>query len=158
MNYINFIIITDTPGKLATFLASRNIITQKTDPKTGATYYVGVLPGMEWVKVPNPITTGGTGTQLDPYVYDTRACFLVKFAHESADNQEDHDSPGDAGDQSTNQYDWTNFGKWVKANSTIVDAPANYKINGVWAGQAYKINNQLVWLVRDRPERFGVWQ
>jgi hypothetical protein len=158
MNYLNFVIITDTPGKLATFLASRNIITQQTDQDTQQTYYVGVLPGMEWVKVPNPIVTGGTGTELDPYVYDTRACFLVKFAHESMDDQDDSATNSPGTDDYANVFDWTRFGRWVKGNSTLVDAPATYTINGEWAGQAYKINNQLVWLVRDRPERFGVWQ
>jgi hypothetical protein len=150
---ISFVVITDTPGRVTTFLANRGIIEQKTDNLTGQTYYVGVRPGMEWVKVPNPIVTGGTGTELDPYVYDTRSVFLVKFAHESADNEVDVDS-----DTTQNQYDWSKFGRWVKANSTVVTAPVNYTINGEHAGDAYKITGEQVWLVRDNPERFGVWQ
>lgn len=157
MNYLNFVVITDTPAQLRDFLIARNIIKQVPDD-SGGQQLVGVLPGMEWAKVPNPIQTDpGSGTPGQPgYVpptYDTRVCFLVKFAHESEADQE-----AGQGDTSGNQYDWSKFGQWVKANSTVVDAPANYMINGVWAGQAYKINNQPVWLVRDNPERFGVWQ
>jgi hypothetical protein len=158
MNYISFVIITSTPGLVATFLASRGIIEQKTDTLTGQTYYVGVRPGMEWVKVPNPIVTGGTGTEIDPYVYDTRACFLVKFAHESQVFEDDNLTNSPTTQDYDNIYDYTRFGRWVKGNSTIVAAPANYLINGVHAGNAYKINGQQVWLIRDNPERFGVWQ
>jgi hypothetical protein len=158
MNYISFVIITSTPGLVATFLASRGIIEQKTNPLTGQTYYVGVRPGMEWVRVPNPIVTGGTGTELDPYVYDTRAVFLVKFAHESQVFEDDNLTNSPTTQDYDNIYDYTRFGRWVKGNSTIVAAPANYLINGVHAGNAYKINGQQVWLIRDNPERFGVWQ
>jgi hypothetical protein len=49
---INFAIITDTPARLATFLVNRGIIQQNAEGN-----YVGVLPGMEWVRVPNPIVT-----------------------------------------------------------------------------------------------------
>jgi hypothetical protein len=148
MNYINFVVITDTPGRLATFLVSRNIIQQVPDD-SGGQQYVGVLPGMEWVKVPNPIVTDPG----PPPVYDTRHVFLVKFAHDSVENQVDVDS-----DTTQNAFDWSKFGRWVKANSTVVTAPANYTINGQPAGDAYKITGQNVWLVRDGPERFGVWQ
>jgi hypothetical protein len=163
MTYINFVVITDTPGRVATFLASRGIIEQVTDPMTQQTSYVGVRPGMEWVRVPNPIVTGGTGTELDPYVYDTRAVFLVKFAHESVDNEEEVGFPttevdGEGNTVQVNQYDWSKFGRWVKNNSSVVSAPVNYTINGVHAGDAYKITGEQVWLVRNSPERFGVWQ
>jgi hypothetical protein len=147
---LNFVVITSTPGLVATFLASRGIIEQYTT-LAGETAYRGVRPGMEWVRVPNPIQTGVDGSG-NP-VMDTRAVFLVKFAHESADNEVDVDS-----DTSTNQYDWSKFGRWVKNNSSVVTAPANYTINGEPAGNAYKITGQNVWLVRDNPERFGVWQ
>jgi hypothetical protein len=155
---ISFVVITSTPGVVATFLASRGIIEQKTDARTGQTYYVGVRPGMEWVRVPNPIQTDpGSGVFGEPgYVpptMDTRACFLVKFAHESADNEVDVDS-----DTTQNQYDWSKFGRWVKNNSSVVSAPVNYTTNGVHAGDAYKITGEQVWLIRDNPDRFGVWQ
>lgn len=158
MNYINFVVITDTPARLRTFLVNRGIIKSVTDTIDGSTQYVGVLPGMEWVRVPNPIVTGGTGTELDPYVYDTRAVFLVKFAHESATDQDDNLGNSPTTDDYGNIYDYTRLGRWVRGNSTLVAAPANYTINGEHAGSAYKINNEQVWLVRDRPERFGVWQ
>jgi hypothetical protein len=147
---INFVVITDTPGRVVTFLTARGIIEQ-VDDGHGNTVLNGVRPGMEWVRVPNPIQTGVDGSG-NP-VMDTRAVFLVKFAHESADNEVDVDS-----DTSTNQYDWSKFGRWVKANSSVVTAPVNYTINGEPAGNAYKITGQNVWLVRDNPERFGVWQ
>jgi hypothetical protein len=156
-NYISFVVITDTPGRVATFLSSRGIIEQNAQGN-----WVGVRPGMEWVKVPNPIVTDpGSGTfgeeDYVPPTHDTRSVFLVKFAHESVDFEVDGELTDGEGN-AVNQYDWSKFGQWVKANSSVVDAPANYLINGEPAGNAYKINGENVWLVRDNPERFGVWQ
>jgi hypothetical protein len=145
---ISFVIITDTPARLATFLVSRGIIEQKADGS-----YVGVRPGMEWVKVPNPIVTDPG----PPPVYDTRAVFLVKFAHESEAFEVDGPLVDEEGNP-INQYDWSKFGKWVKANSSVVNAPVNYTINGVHAGSARKITGEQVWLVHIDPDRFGVWQ
>ena len=86
--YTSFVVVTDTPGRLATFLTNRGIIKQNPDGS-----YSGVLPGMEWIEVPNPIQTDpGSGVPGQPgYVpttYDTRHVYLVKFAHESEDDQE----------------------------------------------------------------------
>lgn len=148
MSYLNFVVITDTPGRVATFLSSRGII-QQVDGE-----WVGVLPGMEWVRVPNPIRTGGTDEEP---TFDTRHVFLVKFSHESRDNEVDGDLV-DAEGNPVNQYDWSKFGKWIKANGAFVDAPAGWTVNGAPAGRAWKITGQPVWLVRDNPERFGVWQ
>jgi hypothetical protein len=145
---ISFVIITDTPARLATFLVSRGIIEQKADGS-----YVGVRPGMEWVKVPNPIVTDPG----PPPVYDTRAVFLVKFAHESEAFEVDGPLVDEEGNP-INQYDWSKFGKWVKANSSVVSAPVNYTINGEHAGSARKITGEQVWLVHIDPDRFGVWQ
>ena len=165
---INFVVITDTPQRLANFLVSRGVIKQETDPVSGETRYVGVKPGMEWVKVPNPIVTdpGSGGSPFEPgYVpptYDDRHVFLVKFAHES--EAEDADGPATVWNEQTqqmetvDQYDRTKFGKWVRDNSSPQVAPANYTINGQPVGVAHKITGQNVWLVRDNPERFGVWQ
>lgn len=158
---INFVVITDTPGRLAQFLEARGIIQQVPGPGGVGTQWQGVRGGMEWVKVPNPIITDpGSGTFGQPgYVpptYDDRSVFLVKFAHESEVNEGADTSP--ESDKTQNIYDWSKFGTWVKNNSTVVTAPANFTINGVPVGDAYKINGQPVWLVRDNPERFGVWQ
>jgi hypothetical protein len=150
---ISFVVITDTPGRVATFLASRGIIEQVSDGE-GGQVYVGVRPGMEWVRVPNPIVTDPG----PPPVYDGRSVFLVKFAHESKTFEDDNLTNSPTTDDYENIYDYTRFGRWVKGNSTVVNAPANYTINGVHAGNAYKINGQQVWLIRDNPERFGVWQ
>jgi hypothetical protein len=132
---INFVVITDTPGRLATFLVSRGIIEQFTDDN-GQTAYRGVRPGMEWVRVPNPIQT----SPGPPPVYDDRAVFLVKFAWESESEKADA------------------FRDWIVANSSVVNAPVNYLINGVHAGSARKIAGEQVWLVHVDPDRFGVWQ
>lgn len=160
MSYISFTVITDTPVRLRNFLVARNVIEER---PVGSGNYTGVLPGMEWVNVPNPIQTApasGTPGEVGyiPPTYDNRSVFLVKFAHEALADQEADGGMVDGDGNPVNQYDWSRFGKWIKANSTIVTAPPNYLINGEPAGDAYKITDELVWLVRDNPERFGVWQ
>jgi hypothetical protein len=100
---------------------------------------------MEWVKVPNPIQTApGSGTPGEvgyvPPTYDDRAVFLVKFAWESESEKADA------------------FRDWIVANSSVVNAPVNYTINGEHAGSARKIDGEQVWLVHVDPDRFGVWQ
>jgi hypothetical protein len=149
---ISFVVITDTPVRLRDFLVSRGVIEQNSSGN-----YVGVRPGMEWVMVPNPIQTDPG----PPPVYDDRAVFLVKFAHES----EDFDVDGPKVDNSDPEnpvqipvWDWSKFGKWVKANSSVVDAPVNYTINGIHAGSARKVTGEQVWLAHIDPDRFGVWQ
>jgi hypothetical protein len=133
---ISFTVITDTPGRLATFLESRGIIEKRTNLITGEEFYAGVVRGMEWVRVPNPIETAVT----TPPTYDTRAVFMVKFAHESEAQK------------------MAGFRDWVLANSSVVTAPAEWTLRGEPVGDARKINGEQVWLVHDRPERFGVWQ
>jgi hypothetical protein len=148
---ISFVVITDTPARLRDFLIARNVIQDVNGVLTG------VRPGMEWVRVPNPIQTSAG----PPPVMDDRAVFLVKFAHES----EDFDVDGPKVDNSDPEnpvqipvWDWSKFGKWVKANSSVVDAPANYTINGIHAGSARKVTGEQVWLAHIDPDRFGVWQ
>lgn len=157
-NYINFVVVTDTPGRLKDFLINRGVIQEVLDPSSNTQVLIGTRPGMEWVKVPNPIETapGNVAANVAP-TYDTRPVYLVKFAHESVENEVDGPTV-EANGQPIDQYDWSKFGKWVKANSTVVNAPANYIINGEHAGEARKINGELVWLIHDRPERFGTWQ
>jgi hypothetical protein len=132
---ISFTVITDTPARLATFLVNRGIIELTTDPRVGETY-VGVSPGMEWVRVPNPIQT----SPGPPPIYDDRAVFLVKFAWESQSEKADA------------------FRDWIVANSSVVNAPVNYLINGEHAGSARKVTGENVWLAHIDPDRFGVWQ
>jgi hypothetical protein len=144
MNYINFVILTNTPAQLRDFLIARNVI-QQVETSEG-TQLVGVLPGMEWVEVPNPVIRG----DLTP---DPRRCYLVKFAHESvAEQLEDTIEEGDT------IYDWSKMGRWVKSNGSNVTAPAGWTIYGEPAGDAWKLDGLNVWLVRDNPERFGIWQ
>lgn len=133
MSYINFAIITDTPARLRDFLIARGIIEQFTDPADGSTQLRGTRPGMEWVRVPNPIIRADATP-------DDRAVFLVKFAWESKDEKE----PA--------------FRQWILDNSSVVNAPDGWTINGEPAGSARKITGQNVWLVHIDPERFGVWQ
>lgn len=159
MFYNSFVVLTDTPARLANFLEARGYVKQVTDPTSGETSYVGVKPGMEWVKVPNPIMTDpGSGTPGQPGyippIYDDRSVFLVKFAHESLDADQE-----DVGDSPlSDQFEFSKFAAWVRNNSTVVTAPPNYTINGQPVGDAYKINGQNVWIVRIQPERFGIWQ
>jgi hypothetical protein len=141
----SFAVITDTPQRLASFLEQRGIIEQVTDTVTGKTSYVGVNPGMEWVRVPNPIITDpGSGTLgqpgFVPPTHDTRSVFLVKFARES----ETEKAQG--------------FRDWLLANTSVQTAPAGWTIGGEPVGDARKVTGQNVWLVNDRPERFGIWQ
>lgn len=160
MDYINFVILTDTPARLRNFLINRGVMQEVTDPSDGTVSLVGTRPGMEWVKVPNPIETAPGNTAADPIVpptYDTRPVFLVKFAHDSVDNEVEGPTQ-EANGQPIDQYNWSKFGKWVMTNSTVVNAPANFMIQGEHAGEARKINGELVWLIKDRPERFGTWQ
>jgi hypothetical protein len=132
---INFVVITDTPARLRDFLIARGIIEQTTDGR-GQTVLSGVRPGMEWVRVPNPIVTDPG----PPPVYDDRAVYLVKFAWESESEKAEA------------------FRDWIVANSSVVNAPVNYTINGEHAGSARKITGEQVWLVHIDPDRFGVWQ
>jgi hypothetical protein len=127
---ISFVVVTDTPARLRDFLVSRNVIKET---ETGSGRYTGVRPGMEWAMVPNPILIDGTTP-------DTRAVFLVKFAWESESEKADA------------------FRDWIIDNSSVVNAPVNYLINGVHAGSARKVTGEQVWLVHIEPERFGVWQ
>src|SRR5262245_2326426 len=149
MLYNNFVVVTDTPGRLKDFLIARGVIEEYTAPDSGQIELRGVRPGMEWVKVPNPIITDNSDP-LNP-VYDTRAVYLVKFAHESLEDDVIQGSPtpetGDA-------LEWSKFGSWVRNNSTVQTAPAQWTINGEPVGNAHKINGENVWLIRDRPERF----
>jgi hypothetical protein len=160
---ISFTVITDTPARLRDFLIARNII-KEVDDGQGGTSLVGVRPGMEWVRVPNPIRTDDINESplTEGPQYDDRAVYLVKFAHESEDEEYlDVESPSvfeSPSDEDNDKWSRSKFARWVRNNSTLVSAPANYTINGVHAGDAYKITGQQVWLVRDDPDRFGVWQ
>jgi hypothetical protein len=141
---MNFVLLTDTPGRVASFLQSRGIIQQTTN-LAGQQSWAGVLPGMEWVEVPNPIITDpGSGVPGEagyvPPTYDTRHAYLVKFAHDSETEKSGA------------------FRTWLLNNSSVVTAPAGWTINGEPVGDARKVTGQNVWLVADSPERFGVWQ
>ncbi len=127
----SFTVLTDTPARLRTFLINRGVM-QLADDGQGGQVLTGTRPGMEFVEVPNPITIDG--------VQDTRRTFMVKFAHEAEGEKAD------------------NFRDWITSNSSPVTAPANYLIHGEPVGGALKITGENVWLIRDQPERFGVWQ
>jgi hypothetical protein len=146
---ISFSIITGTPALLRDRLIERGIIQEIV--VDGQTQVVGVHPGFEWVRVPNPVMVSGTGTVEDPYVPATQAVFLVKMAHEAEADQDDGlDDTGD-GDRG-NLMNWTKFGKWVKNNSTAVTIDS---VDGrSWP--ARKVTGENIWLVRS--DDFGVWQ
>jgi hypothetical protein len=128
---ISFVVITDTPVRLRDFLVSRGVIEQNSSGN-----YVGVRPGMEWVRVPNPIITNPG----PPPVYDTRAVYLVKFAWESESEKAQ------------------SFIDWIVSNSSVQSAPVGWTINGLPVGNARKVTGEQVWLVHEEPDRFGVWQ
>jgi hypothetical protein len=128
---ISFVVITDTPVRLRDFLVSRGVIEQNSSGN-----YVGVRPGMEWVRVPNPIITNPG----PPPVYDTRAVYLVKFAWESESEKAQ------------------SFIDWIVSNSSVQSAPVGWTINGLPVGSARKVTGEQVWLVHEDPDRFGVWQ
>ena len=139
---ISFTMLTDTPGRLRDFLLSRGII--KEEIVEGQATYTGARPGVEIVEIPNPIVTDpGSGEPGEPgfvpETRDTRRAFMVKLAYESESEKAD------------------GFRNWVINNSTVATAPANYTIGGEPVGDARKVNGEQVWLVHDRPERFGTW-
>jgi hypothetical protein len=147
---ISFSIITGTPALLRDRLIERGIL-QEVDDGDGGTMVVGVHPGFEWVRVPNPVMISGTGTEEDPYVPASQAVFLVKLAHEAkADQVEAPDDP-----ENEDQGDLTNYtklGKWIKNNSSVVTV--NSADGRSW--QARKVTGENIWLVRS--DDFGVWQ
>src|SRR5262245_17408097 len=95
---INFTVLTDTPGRVRQFLLDRGIIKQVTNPRTGATQYVGARDGVEFTatSLPNPIVVtpavGEPGTRDNPNpdyvppVYDDRKVFLIRLGRAAEDD------------------------------------------------------------------------
>ena len=115
---ISFTIITDTPVTVRNALVARGIITLQTVDGVAKTP-VAVLEGLEWLEVPNPIKASGMGTDLDPYVADTRRCFLVKMAHAAEDDQTSGIVQNDAQGNLKALAQRTKLGTWVIANSSV---------------------------------------
>ena len=142
---ISFTIITSTPTVLRNQLIARDVIQSVTVTLPGgqqSTELVGVRKGLEWVEVPNPIVSSGSGTKLDPYVYDTRHCYLVKLVSAAEANE-----VLSAGDLLHN----TKLGQWVLANSvadTLTSADGRS-----WPSRKVGTN---FWLVASND--FGTWQ
>jgi hypothetical protein len=137
---ISFMILTGQPADLRDFLIARNFL--KVDE---AGELVGVLPGVEFAQIPNPVVTSAG----PPPVYDTRKVFMVKVSDVAEADQLDTATEGEL------IWQRTKLGKWIRDNSTAVthtDA----------SGQQYrgrKVNNQPVWLFReDDAGLVGAWQ
>jgi hypothetical protein len=141
---ISFTILTTTPAVLRDQLIARDVIKQVT--QEGQTVLVGVREGLEWIEVPTPIKASGSGTELDPYVADSRRCYLVKLVRTAEDNE----CEGEPRDERALLLR-TKLGKWIAANSvaetlTSVDGKS-------WPSR--RVGNNF-WAVAS--DDFGVWQ
>jgi hypothetical protein len=136
---ISFMVLTSAPGDLRDFLIARNFLKEENG------VLVGVLFGVEWVQIPNPIVTA----LGPPRVYDTRSVFMVKVAWAAEANELNTSQDGPL------IWERTRLGKWIRDNSSSVSATDA-------SGQLYrgrKVTGQPVWLFReDDANLVGVWQ
>lgn len=161
---ISFTLITDTPGRVRTFLINRGILEQRTAP-SGQTYLAGTLPGVEFTvnAVPNPIIVtpaqGTPGTDDNPNpnyvppVYDDRKVYLVQMSRDAEADQTDGIQQTDAQGKLLDVDARTKLGAFVKNNGARDDINVNGTIVPAW-----KITNQNIWLARDPQGLFGTWQ
>ena len=84
---IDFVLATNTPSAVKDFLEARGITTTNDDGDI-----VGVKGGFEFTAntIPNPLVTGGSGTEQDPWVYSTMKLYLVRIS----DGEEDDEIAG----------------------------------------------------------------
>jgi hypothetical protein len=136
---ISFTILTSAVADLRDFLIARNFL------KLENGVLVGVLPGVEFVEIPNTIVT----SLGPPRVYDPRRCFMVKVSAQAEVDEMGTDPQ--AGDRDGR----TKLGKWIVANSapaTVTDATGK-----VFNGR--KVTGQPVWLLGESDgAQIGVWQ
>ena len=142
---IDFILATADPLRVHDFLIARSIC----KIENGA--LVGVKPGFEFVEVPNPLAVSGTGTEQDPYVYDTRKVFHIRLAHDTANDELD----GQAGvGEDTTDFTRSKLVNYVKANGTPVTLTG---VNG-YAVEAWQVvvGGTDVFLARN--DAIAAWQ
>lgn len=111
---IDIILATSSPASVRDFLVARNIVT--VDENNALQ---GTLAGFEYTvqdKVPNPFVVSGSGTEADPYVYNSMKCFLVRFS--SA--READEIAGQTIDENNTPFDASKIVRWVKNNGTQV--------------------------------------
>jgi hypothetical protein len=146
-----FAILTSNPTQARNFLINRGIAQQITSNWDGTqtTVLVGVLPGLEWIEVPNPIIVNPG----PPPVMDTRHNYLVKIAHESdADQRQGIDQTLPKNPTIEDLLNRTKAGKWVLANGTRDDQ----NVNGTIV-PAYQIGAQQGWICVDLNYVLGAW-
>lgn len=138
---IDLILSTDTPSAVVKFLKDRGICK---DGDTGG--IVGVKGGFEYTanEVPNPFVTSGTGTEKDPYVYDTLKVYLLRLSGDTeADDIKDQ--------QGADSFLKSKLAGFAKANGTQVTLNS---ANG-WSATAWRVqvNGARVFLARadDNP-------
>jgi hypothetical protein len=142
---IDFILATANAARVRDFLVARNIC------KIEDGNLVGVKPGFEYTEVPNPLAVSGTGTELDPYVYDTRKVYLVRFAHDSAaDELDGQDGVG----EDTSGFTRSRLVKWVKANGVRVTLTG---VNG-YSVEAWRVSVSGTNVFLARNDAIAAWQ
>lgn len=155
---ISFTIITSTPAVLRNQLVARDVIKEITitDPNGSTrTKLIGVRQGLEWIEVANPIKASGTGTPADPYVPDSRHCYLVKLVRAAEANEIDgliQSDPNESGGFTLRSLlERTKLGQWILANS-VVDTLTSADGRS-WPSRRVGTN---FWSVIS--DDFGVWQ
>jgi hypothetical protein len=157
---ISFTLLTDTPVRVRNFLLNRGIIEQVTDSVTGLQTLRGVLFGLEWTEVPNPIIVTpaqGASPYLPGYVppvFDSRNVYLVKMTSAAEDDQTSGITQTDGQGKPLDVDARTKLGAFVKNNGARDDID----VNGVALLPAWKITNQEIWLCRDKQGLLGTWQ
>jgi hypothetical protein len=144
---IDLLLATAQPTAIAKALIARGVA------KTVDGVLVGTMFGFEYHRVPNPFMVSGTGTEEDPYVPNTMACYIVRLSHETEVDE--------IAGQSGVGEDESNFAKskivqWIKANGTQVTLTS---ADG-WTKTAWRIpvNGDMVFMARTDHERLPQWQ
>jgi hypothetical protein len=142
---IDMILATSNPLRVRDFLVARNVC----KIEDGA--LVGVKPGFEYTEVPNPLATSGTGTEADPYVYDTRKVYLIRFAHDTAaDGIDGQDGVG----EDTSDFTRSRLVKWVKANGVAATLTG---VNG-YSVEAWRVSVSGTNVFLARNDAIAAWQ
>lgn len=144
---IDFVIATATPAAVYNFLNARGIVTKDANNNV-----VGVLPGFEYTanQIPNPFVVSGSGTDVDPYVYDTKKVYLCRFSHDTEDDQ-----IAGTVDDGTGNWNRAKIVAWIKANGT----PQVLTSANGWSCNAWKVTvgAATVFITND-ISNIGVWQ
>lgn len=142
---IDLVLATANPARVRDLLIARSVC------KIADGALVGVKPGFEFVEVPNPLAVSGSGTEADPYVYDTRKVYLIRLAHDTANDELD----GQAGEgEDTTDFTRSRLVKYVKANGVPVT------LTGVnwYSVEAWRVSVGGVNVFLARNDAIAAWQ